>query len=147
MAWLGSWACPRIILVFTYLLLLFPDGRLPSSRWKPVAWLAAVALVITVIPVAITGWPIRGPILANIGEEAPAGAPAAFKAAYDIQVFANSEGTAKPLRLGRVYGLLEAGVIAELPVLPILPDAHAEPPCCTRHRLARLLPILLVRAS
>jgi signal transduction histidine kinase len=42
--------------------------------------------VITVIPVAITGWPIRGPILANIGEEAPAGASAAFKSAYDIQV-------------------------------------------------------------
>jgi hypothetical protein len=29
----------------------------------------------------------------------------------DARVFANSEGTAKPLRLGRVYGLLEAGVI------------------------------------
>lgn len=87
MAWLGTWAWPPgIILVFTYLLLLFPDGRLPSRRWKPVAWLAAAALVITVIPVAITGWPIRGPILANIGEEAPAGASAAFKAAYDIQV-------------------------------------------------------------
>ena len=87
MAWLGTWAWPPgIILVFTYLLLLFPDGRLPSRRWKPVAWLAAVALVIAVIPVAITGWPIRGPILANIGEEAPAGASAAFKAAYDIQV-------------------------------------------------------------
>jgi signal transduction histidine kinase len=87
MAWLGTWAWPPgIILVFTYLLLLFPDGRLPSRRWKPVAWLAAVALLITVIPVAATAWPIRGPILANIGEEAPAGASAAFKAAYDIQV-------------------------------------------------------------
>ena len=87
MAWLGTWAWPPgIILVFTYLLLLFPDGRLPSRRWKPVAWLAAVALVIAVIPVAITGWPNRGPILVNIGEEAPAGASAAFKSAYDIQV-------------------------------------------------------------
>jgi signal transduction histidine kinase len=87
MAWLGTWAWPPgIILVFTYLLLLFPDGRLPSGRWKPVAWLAAVASLITVIPVAATAWPIRGPILANIGEEAPAGASAAFKAAYDIQV-------------------------------------------------------------
>ena len=86
-AWLGTWAWPPgIILVFTYLLLLFPDGRLPSRRWKPVAWLAAVALLITVIPVAATAWPIRGPVLANIGEEAPAGASAAFKAAYDIQV-------------------------------------------------------------
>jgi signal transduction histidine kinase len=87
MAWLGTWAWPPgIILVFTYLLLLFPDGRLPSRRWKPVAWLAAVALVITVIPVAVTAWPIRGPILANIGEDAPAGSSAAFKVAYNFQV-------------------------------------------------------------
>jgi signal transduction histidine kinase len=87
MAWLGTWAWPPgIILVFTYLLLLFPDGRLPSRRWKPAKWLAAVAVVITVIPVAVTAWPIRGPILANIGEEAPAGTSAAFKVAYDIQV-------------------------------------------------------------
>ena len=87
MAWLGTWIWPPGgILVLTYLLLLFPDGRLPSRRWKPVAWLAAVALAIAVIPVAVTAWPIRGPLLANIGEEAPAGASAAFKAAYDIQV-------------------------------------------------------------
>jgi signal transduction histidine kinase len=87
MAWLGTWIWPPgIILVFTYLLLLYPDGRLPSRRWNPVAWLAAVTVVITVIPVAVTAWPIRGPILANIGEEAPARASAAFKAAYDIQV-------------------------------------------------------------
>ena len=87
MAWLGTWIWPPgIILMFTYLLLLFPDGRLPSRRWKPVAWLAAVALLITVIPVAITAWPIRGPILANIGEDAPAGSSAAFKVAYNLQV-------------------------------------------------------------
>jgi signal transduction histidine kinase len=87
MAWLGTWIWPPgIILVLTYLLLLFPDGRLPSRRWKPVAWLAAVALVITVIPVAVTAWPIKGPILANLGEDAPAGSSAAFKVAYNIQV-------------------------------------------------------------
>jgi signal transduction histidine kinase len=87
MAWLGTWAWPPgIILVFTYLLLLFPDGRLPSRRWKPVAWLAAVALVISVIPIAVTGWPIRGPMLANIGEVAPAGSPASFEVAYNVQV-------------------------------------------------------------
>ncbi len=87
MAWLSVWIWPPgIILVLTYLLLLFPDGKLPSRRWRPVLWLAAVALVLTVIPVALAAWPIRGPILANISEEAPAESSTAFKAAYDIQV-------------------------------------------------------------
>ena len=38
-AWLSSWLW--ILLVYfptSLLLLLFPDGRLPSSRWRPVAW-------------------------------------------------------------------------------------------------------------
>jgi signal transduction histidine kinase len=87
MAWLGTWIWPPgIILVLTYLLMLFPDGRLPSRRWKPVAWLAAVAVVITVIPVAVTAWPMPGRMLASIGDDAPAGASDAFKVAYNIQV-------------------------------------------------------------
>jgi hypothetical protein len=30
---------PTAILLGTFLILLIPDGRLPSSRWRPVAWL------------------------------------------------------------------------------------------------------------
>jgi signal transduction histidine kinase len=87
MAWLGTWIWPPgIILVLTYLLLLFPDGRLPSRRWRPVAWLAAVAVVITVIPVAVTAWAVPGRMLASIDESAPAGSPASFEVAYDIQI-------------------------------------------------------------
>jgi signal transduction histidine kinase len=87
MAWLGTWIWPPgIILVLTFLLLLFPDGQLPSRRWRPVAWLGALALAITVIPVALTAWRIRGPILTNIGESAPEAASSSFKLAYNIQV-------------------------------------------------------------
>jgi signal transduction histidine kinase len=42
-AWL--WA-PAIGLMGTFLILLFPDGKLPSERWKPLARLSAVALII-----------------------------------------------------------------------------------------------------
>jgi hypothetical protein len=40
---------PGFILVFTYAPLLFPDGRLPSRRWRPVAWISAVPFVIFVL--------------------------------------------------------------------------------------------------
>jgi signal transduction histidine kinase len=89
MAWLGTWIWPPgIILVLTFLLLLFPDGRLPSPRWRPIAWLAVLALALAVVPVAVTAWPIRGPILTEITETAPAGTSAAFKVAYNLQVTA-----------------------------------------------------------
>ena len=45
MAWLGQW--PVVVaygLVVTFLLLLFPDGRLVSPRWRVVAWAAAADL-------------------------------------------------------------------------------------------------------
>jgi signal transduction histidine kinase len=38
-AWIGDWAwLPVYTLPTTFVLLLFPDGRLPSPRWKPFAW-------------------------------------------------------------------------------------------------------------
>jgi signal transduction histidine kinase len=86
-AWVSTWAWPPcIILTFTFLLLLFPTGRLPSKRWRWVAYLAWAAIIVTVLPIAIAGWPIRGPILVNIGESAPVASSAAFKAAYNVQV-------------------------------------------------------------
>ena len=32
-------------LIGTYLILLFPDGRLPSKRWRPLAWLSGAVIV------------------------------------------------------------------------------------------------------
>lgn len=43
--WLAQWIwSPRGMIPLTFLLLLFPDGKLPSSRWRIVAWGAAVGL-------------------------------------------------------------------------------------------------------
>jgi hypothetical protein len=40
-AWIENWGwLPLIGTILTLLLLLFPMGRPPSRRWKPVAWLA-----------------------------------------------------------------------------------------------------------
>jgi len=45
-AWFSSWSWSILVYVPTsFLLLLFPDGRLPSSRWRPVAWCAAIGLI------------------------------------------------------------------------------------------------------
>jgi hypothetical protein len=43
----GEWMGPATVgLLGTFLILLFPDGRLPSGRWRPLAWLSGAALVL-----------------------------------------------------------------------------------------------------
>jgi hypothetical protein len=41
----GSWVL-GIVPIGTFLILLFPDGHLPSPRWRPWAWLCAAAMII-----------------------------------------------------------------------------------------------------
>jgi signal transduction histidine kinase len=87
MSWLGTFTwSPGILVLFTFLILLFPDGHLPSRRWRPVAWVSGVALFLVVVPIAVTGWAVRGPLLVNLSESAPASAPTSFKIGYNLQV-------------------------------------------------------------
>jgi hypothetical protein len=66
LAWLATFAwVPGFGLLFSFSLLLFPTGHLPSRRWLPVAWLAAIALVLLGVPTAIAAWPLRGPGLVD----------------------------------------------------------------------------------
>lgn len=45
MAWLASWIwVPSWWLLMTLFLLVFPDGQLPSKRWRPVAYFVLVTL-------------------------------------------------------------------------------------------------------
>jgi MFS family permease len=44
---------PTVGLMGTYVFLLFPDGRPPSGRWRPLAWLAGVVIVLFSIGVGL----------------------------------------------------------------------------------------------
>jgi hypothetical protein len=60
-AWLSFWTwMPSLALLVTLMLLLFPDGRPPSPKWRWTVWIAAMGVgLITLIP-AVAAWPYRG---------------------------------------------------------------------------------------
>ena len=56
--WFAQWMwVPGFAPALTFLLLLFPNGRLPSRRWRPVGWLAVAAMVILGSGMAFTPGP------------------------------------------------------------------------------------------
>ena len=66
-AWLENWAwIPPSFLVLAGLPLLFPHGRLPSRRWRPVIWLTVAAMVALVLNKAFMPGPFENyPSLRN----------------------------------------------------------------------------------
>jgi hypothetical protein len=70
-SWLGQWIwAPGLGLSLVFLPLLFPDGRPPSHRWRPVGWLGGLFIGLTVVSSTILLWPERGPALVT-GDESP----------------------------------------------------------------------------
>src|SRR5215204_1634241 len=70
--WIVSWILPIIIGLQAFLYLLFPTGRLPSRRWRWVAWLTGTLVLVGVISGAFsTGalMGILGPIRNPLGIE------------------------------------------------------------------------------
>jgi signal transduction histidine kinase len=54
--WLGSWSwVPVFGVLFTWTFLLFPDGHLPSPRWRPVAWASVVVTALWSVAFALEG--------------------------------------------------------------------------------------------
>jgi hypothetical protein len=58
---LSQWLwVPAVGLFAIYLILLFPDGSLPSRRWHTLAWLSGVVLVLLSVGIVLSPGPLNG---------------------------------------------------------------------------------------
>jgi len=68
-AWVADWAWTLGTGLLPFVFLLFPNGRLPSRRWRPVAWFAAALYVALPVGYAL----LPGPLGSFPSVENPAG--------------------------------------------------------------------------
>jgi hypothetical protein len=59
--WMSNWVWILMFGLIVFLLLLFPNGRLPSNRWRPFAWFSAAVTVVGAILAAIAPDSTPGP--------------------------------------------------------------------------------------
>ena len=59
-AWVASWLWVAHVGLFTFLGLLFPDGKLPSPRWRPFAWLVGATVLAGSVATAVSPGPVEG---------------------------------------------------------------------------------------
>jgi len=58
---LGGWLwVPAVALLGIYLILLFPDGRLPSARWRPLGWFSGAVIVLLSATTVLAPGPVQG---------------------------------------------------------------------------------------
>jgi hypothetical protein len=58
--WAANWAwIPGFMPLLTLLLLLFPDGRLPSRRWLAIGWLAGLGMGLLIVGYAFAPGPLE----------------------------------------------------------------------------------------
>jgi hypothetical protein len=79
LVWISSWMLSVTVGVQVFSLLLFPTGRLPSWRWRRVAWLTVAVTLIGMISSAFSSGPLDGlgPIRNPLGMEG-------FSGVYDV---------------------------------------------------------------
>jgi len=88
-AWLANLAQNSFVVSILFLVLLFPDGMLPSRRWRPLAWAMGTLIAVSLIVVALSPGPIvEFPSISNpFGVEAAA-LPGPVRAAGQLGVLA-----------------------------------------------------------
>jgi hypothetical protein len=59
-AWLATWPIGLALGLFTYLFVLFPEGRLLSPRWRWILWLSGAAIAAATLSEAFMPGPIDG---------------------------------------------------------------------------------------
>jgi hypothetical protein len=92
MSWLADWIWALGLgLILVFLPLCFPDGRPPSRRWRPVAWLGGLAIGLISVPVPILTWPERGTTVlrgGGIGQEDPVWLVTLVEAGFPLMLLA-----------------------------------------------------------
>jgi hypothetical protein len=108
-AWVRSWIWCLTGGLGVFLLLVFPDGRLPGERWKYLAWLNAVVAVGGAVALAFSSGPVDGlePIRNPLGI-GPAGSTGMVGVVVLVEVF--QAGIAMAAAVSPFVRLRHAGV-------------------------------------
>lgn len=89
-AWVASWAwVPSVAPVATLLPLLFPTGRPPSLRWRPLAWAAVIDAVVLTVGTAVVSSRLPDGVLVTFSPDtlpATLANVAAFYAPFSVLV-------------------------------------------------------------
>jgi two-component system, NarL family, sensor kinase len=72
-AWLSGWTWWPAYGLVPLVLLVFPDGRLPSPRWRWAAWLAGAGVAVMTLGIAAST--LGDPVRIALSEEEPGGLP------------------------------------------------------------------------
>jgi hypothetical protein len=141
-AWAGAWAWGVGVGLAVVTLLLFPDGHLPSRRWRPVLWVAVVGIVAFVVgagfgaptigdsdvpnPFAVQG--SLGEALGALQEAFPLVIVAALLALVSVVArFRRSRGIEREQIKWVLYAaaLVGVGLVAQLPIFIVMPPDDA----------------------